>query len=115
MARLTARRLSAATDILERYRALLFGRRWFHTGDFQAELRLRWGLDGQELKGAVNDLAAHGRFQEVAAFFMEHGDTAGVAVEFQSVLAELYGVKRYHAPERGARRDEFWKRAFEGS
>jgi hypothetical protein len=65
------------------------------------------------MKRAWIELADNGRFQEVAAYFIEHSNAPGPVAEFKPVLARLYGVKSYdHDVEMELKRDQFWQRAF---
>ncbi len=115
MANLTPQRLTRAADILERYRSALFTGRKYDTGQFEHELRDLWTVGYQELKGIMIDLAGHGRFQEVAAYYMEHSNAPGVVSEFQRPLTELYGVRSYHhSPDFEEKKAAFWERAFAG-
>jgi hypothetical protein len=60
-------------------------------------------------------MARHGRFQEVAAYYMEHSNAPGPVREFKTALAAIYGVKSYdYAPDLELKRDQFWHRAFAG-
>ena len=59
-------------------------------------------------------LLKHGRYQEVAAHYMETmNGNVGVVSEFQQPLADLYGVRSwYHSPDRDAKRAAYWAAAF---
>ena len=105
--------LQLACPILEKYRALLLQHRRFDAHAFEHELRHVWSNGYRSLKDFMKALAQHGRFQEVAAYYMEHSNAAGVVSEFKPCLAALYGVKSYnHDPDLELKRDQFWRRTF---
>jgi hypothetical protein len=56
MYRLTNRRLSAATTILEKYRAKLFGSHQIEPMHLEQELRDLWDIGYQELKDVMIDM-----------------------------------------------------------
>ena len=104
--------LRIAAPILEKYRAQLFSHRRFDTHSFEHDLRECWGAGYRTMKDYVVAMSGHGRFQEVAAYYMEHSAAPGVVTEFQPHLAVLYGVKYYHTPDIEWLRDQYWRRAF---
>jgi hypothetical protein len=116
MPELTDEAVSKAASMLERHREQLFSKRSLSVAELERDLRSVWSTGYQELKRLMIGLAEHGRYQEVAAYYMEHANASGVVTEFQAPLAKLYGVKTYHySPELELMRDQFWARAFAGT
>ncbi len=113
MARLNDEMLRLANPILERYRAALFEHRKFDAGAFEKELRDIWNTGYRSMKDFAMAMSEHGRYQEVAAYYMEHSNPSGVISEFKPCLARLYGIRSYHSPDRDANRDQFWRKAFD--
>lgn len=99
--------------VLERYRTALFRSHGFDAGSLERELRDAWDTGYKDLKWLMCALAEHGRYQEVAAYYMEHSNAPGVVMEFQGPLAALYGVKSFHhSVDVELKKDQFWERAF---
>jgi hypothetical protein len=113
MTKLSDETLRLALPILERYRTVLLTSRRFDVGSFESELRGVWSIGYKTLKDFVIDMSEHGRFQEVAAYYMEHSNAPGVISEFKPCLARLYGLKTYHhSPDFELLKNQFWARAF---
>lgn len=124
MARLTEERLDVARPILDRYRDKLRRDRFFSAHAIERELSDALRLGHQEVTGVVVDLLEMPDYRLVAAYYMENVNAdmlgppdqarrdPGVAAEFMSPLAVLYEIESYGAPDRDAKRAEFWRRAF---
>ncbi len=111
MAHLTERRFAKAKIILDRYRKQLHENGSIPTSLFEKELRECWNnMHYQALKGVMIDLAKQNRYRYLAAYYMDHSNGAGVVVEFQRTLADLYGLDYYHSPERASKREAFWNK-----
>lgn len=108
MYRLTATRLAKAKDILEKYRASLCAKLAFNAGQFEHELRQRWGLGYQELKDVMQDMLSNERYRHTAIYYMEHSNCTGVVSEFQAPLAKAYGVEWYFGADCQQKQQEFW-------
>ncbi|HMP03888.1 MAG TPA: hypothetical protein PKD86_09350 [Gemmatales bacterium] len=105
--------LRRASPILEKYRTTLFQHRRFDAHSFEMELRDIWSTGYRSMKDFALAMSEHGRYQEVAAYYMEHSNAPGVVSEFKPCLAKLYGIASYdHATDRESKRCEFWRRAF---
>jgi hypothetical protein len=113
VAKLNDELLREAEPILERYREMLLKTRAFQAHSLEHELRALWSVGYQGLKPLIYTMAQHGRYQEVAAYYMEHSNGVGVVSEFKPHLAALYGVKWYHAPDCTQKRRAFWSRVFD--
>ena len=106
---LTEKRLAQITPILERYRSALFAKHEFQASDFERETRSCLKTGTKEMKSIAVQLLRHERFRDVAAFYMEHCNSAvGVPREFKSPLAKLYGIDHYNAAERQSKQELFW-------
>jgi hypothetical protein len=113
MHRLTPRRFAAAQPLLDQYRAELFARWAFNVGRLEQALREIWHVREAELGQIIRDLVNDDRYREVATYYMEHRNTAGVAPEFEQPLAEVYGAESWYAPDLEQKRTAFWERAFQ--
>lgn len=116
MPMLTDELLRSAEPLLEEYRAALFDVGEYGCAMLEHRLRAVWAVGYQSIGSLMIDLSEHGRYQEVAAFYMEYSDPTGVTAEFKAALARLYGVRSYdHSRNREARRIQFWETAFAGN
>ena len=112
MSKLNDERLQEAKEILERYRDTLLKIHTFDARSLERELRKLWNVGYQELKPLIYAMAQHGRYQEVAAYYMEHSNAPGVVSEFKPHLAALYSMKSYNAADRAEKQKAFWDRVF---
>ena len=108
MYKLTPRRLEKAKDILEHYRETLFLRFTYNTDQFEKALRECWNLGYRELKDIATDMLKHERYKHIAVYYMEHSNLPVVVSEFKPVLAKVYGIQCYHAPDLKQKREAFW-------
>ena len=112
MYRLTDRRLAKAEQLLEQYRSELVEHGRFNVTAMDHELKDLWNIGYQELKDVVVDMYKnHDRYKYVAVYYMEHSNDIGVAGEFKPILADAYGLKRYHDDDLDASRQRFWENA----
>jgi hypothetical protein len=110
MHRLDNRRLAKARPILEVYLARFEETGRIATVFFEAELRKCWGVDYQALKSIMRDLPGFPRYRHLAAHYMETCSESGAPIEYQGVLAKLYGIASYReSPDREAKREAFWR------
>ena len=59
-------------------------------------------------------MAKNERYREVAVYYMEQSNAGtGVASEFKSPLASVYGLKTFDAPERAEMQEKFWANVLE--
>jgi len=111
MYRLTDRRRKKAQRILDAYKLKHDAGQPMSAKSFEKELRECWNIGYQELKDIIEDLSKIEEYTYLAAFYMENSNSGfGVVSEFKPVLAKLYGIKWYDAPERASARDQFWEK-----
>ena len=106
---LTENRRRLAEPILASYGAKLRAGRAFDTSSFERELRGALGLGLREFKDIIRDVfEKHAKYRRVAAYYMQHGSAPGPASEFKPLLARLYRVRNYDAPERKVKQRKYW-------
>ena len=110
MYRLTTNRLAKAKPILEKYRRKLYEDFSFDARMLEKELKECWDLGYQEIKQIAEEMLNMPRYKYVAIYYMEHGGAPGVVSEFQGLLAAVYGIRDYHAPDRDQISKELWAR-----
>jgi hypothetical protein len=98
MYKLTERRFAKAKPILNRYRMQLHETGFASARGLEKELRDCWNIGYQELKDIIIALSKRPYYRYLAACYMEMG-YPDVVIEFQPVLADMYGSKR----------GDFWK------
>lgn len=114
MYRLTPRRFEKAKPILKKYRELLHRLGPTKAGfdlaaNLEVELRACWNIGYQELKNIIIELSKRDYYRYLAAHYMDHPVGPGVVCEFQSPLAELYGMKSYNPDPDCEERKAFWQ------
>jgi len=108
--RLTERRFQKAQSILERYREELCENLTCNASRLERELRDCWEIGYQELKSIMRDLMKRDSFKHLAVYYMEHSNASvGVVDDLKAVLAKVYGVSHYCAPEMEEKREAFWE------
>ena len=114
--KLTDARLAKMEPIIEKYRAQLFAQRGYEAHSIERELKDLFDISYQGVKPLMLGLAKHGRYVELAAWYMEHSNLGPdrVVVEFQDTLAKLYGIRWYHAADRAEKRAAYWEGVFGG-
>ena len=78
------------------------------TVDLETELRKCWKTGYRELKDIMRELSKQDYYRYLAARYMETG-YPGVVSEFQSALADVYGIESFQSAERDSKREVFWK------
>jgi len=114
MPTLTEGRKLAALEILESYTRQLHDSKSISVTQFELALRDTWGVGYQEVKDIMIDsVINHKEYVHLAAYYMENSNPAGVVVEFQQPLAELYGLRSwYYDEDKEEKKREFWRNAF---
>ena len=109
MKRLTDRRFSQAEPILLKYKNKLDAGKLTNVSFLENELKECWDVGYQNLKLIFEDLALRDDYFYLAVFYRENsGQGSGVASEFQSGLARIYGIKDYNSDEREEAKKAFW-------
>ncbi len=110
--KLTARRLDAIRDVLEKYSRQLQADRDFNCDLLETELRDRLEAGYKDIKGLMEDLLSVPFAKYVAVFYMENSNPMGVSVEFQAPLAQVYGISHYGDNRRDEARENLWQTYF---
>jgi hypothetical protein len=111
MYKLTEKRLSIAEPILTKYGSVLTSKRSFDAGSFEQELRKALDLGYSEFKDIMCDVFdKHPRYRRVTAYYMQHSNAPGPVSEYKPLLAKLYGLEGYDAPERKEKQQKYWAR-----
>ena len=113
MYKLTNIRLKQAKPILDGYTERLVRTQRCDVRRLEMDLRDCWGIGYQSLKGVMRDMLYRDEYKYLAAYYMEHSNSSCVVSEFQTPLAQLYGVERWTiGEERDEAKKMFWDRAF---